>query len=273
MYVLSGANGVYSHLLSFSAHLQASPGCFQHCMCLSVPNIHSPPHSQVWSLTHLVNWGTRRKPWRKTCSVWLALCHLWQLDCVHHFIIYLSLCFSSLLPPSCPPSSLPSLLSPSLPPSLVTHADTLLHLWSAEWETGGNSSWLWPVHHEGTPHGTLHVRGGEGMRGPYYMWGVGRGWEGHTTCEGWGGDRRSDQYSACTPSLVSPVSCRFFSMHLIKKPETEFTGQVWAVLASWKGDERCLMYLTMFGCFKFVHGGVRSSRTAVERVCSTFVCM
>ena len=108
---------------------------------------------------------------------------------------------------------------------------------------------VWPAHHEGTPHGTLHVRGGEGMGVSHYMWWeMGRGWEDHTTtcegcmgrrwedhpihvrdglgmggphytCERWGGNGRSDQYSACTSSLVSPVSCRFFLMYLINKPD------------------------------------------------------
>ena len=42
----------------------------------------------------------------------------------------------------------------------------------------------------------------------------------------------SGQYSVCFPSLPPFFSsCRFFLMHLIKKPETEFTGQVHAVLA------------------------------------------
>ena len=64
--------------------------------------------------------------------------------------------------------SLPSsLLPPS--PYFGLHADTLLHLWSAKGEIGGHPSRLKPAHHEGTPHGTLHVRGGEGMGGPHYM--------------------------------------------------------------------------------------------------------
>ena len=63
---------------------------------------------------------------------------------------------------------------------------------------------------------------------------------GNTTCEGRGGDGRTTWFTACEGwgrlgEVASTVhafplvssSFRFFLMHLIKKPETEFTGQVY----------------------------------------------